>query len=64
MNNGTRLALLGIIAIVMLSEVLAPWSRLDMTNIALTGLGALGGWLGSEAKHALTDQKPDKPIIS
>ena len=64
MNNGTRLALAGIIAIALASIIGSHWAQVDSTNVALTGLGALGGYIGSEVKHALTDKIPDKPNLS
>lgn len=68
MNGTTRIALFGIIGIVIAAEILALWSKVDATNIALTGLGALGGYIGSEVKHALEPKVPttlpDKPDLT
>jgi hypothetical protein len=60
----TRVALCGIILIVLVAIVVGGWVKIDYTNIALTGIAGLGGYLGNEVKHALTDKVPDKPTIS
>lgn len=64
MEGTTKIALLGIVLIVLAAIVIGGLVKVDYTNVALTGIGALGGYVGSEVKHALENKTPGKPNLS
>ena len=57
----TKLALCGIVVIVLAAIAVGGYCKVDYTNIALTGIAGLGGWLGNEVKHVLTDKPASAP---